>query len=107
MVVMEHVHGCSWDETTDKPLAELQGAVRSLHEAGFVRADLRSNNTLVVTGTVCIIDFEWAGVAVVYLFFMNHTDVTWPDNTKDGQAIRQAHDLWWVRSLGSQSASFE
>ena len=106
MVVMRYVDGCSWDEAIDKPIAELQVAVLSLHEAGFVHGDLRSNNILVVSGTVCIIDFEWAGVAdqAVYPFFMNHTDVTWPDNAKDGQPIKQAHDLWWVRLLSDQSA---
>ncbi len=104
MMVMEYVNGSSWDEAIDKPIAELQAAVLSLHEAGFVHGDLRSNNILVVSGTVCIIDFEWAGVAgqVVYPFFMIHTDVTWPD--KHGQPIKQAHDPQWVRSLCNQPA---
>ena len=95
MVIMEYVIGVLWDEATDKPFAELQAAVQTLHEAGFVHGDLRSNNILLVSGTVCIIDFEWAGIAdqALYPFFMNHTDVIWPDNARDGQPIKQAHDL--------------
>lgn len=60
-----------------------------------MHGDLRSNNILVVLGTVCILDFKSTGVAgqVVYPFFMDHTDVTWLDNAKDGQPIKQAHDL--------------
>jgi len=44
MVVMKYVNGCSWDEAIDNPIAELKVAVLSLHEAGFVHGDLRSNN---------------------------------------------------------------
>ena len=106
MVVMEYVNGSSWDEAIDKPLAELRAAVLSLHGASFVHGDLRPNNILVMSGIVCIIDFEWAGVAgqVVYPFLMNHSDVTWPDNAKHGQSIKQAHDPRWVRSLCNQPA---
>lgn len=59
MVVMQYVNGSSWDEAIGKPIAELQAAVLLLHEAGFVHGDLCSNNILVVSGTACIIDFEW------------------------------------------------
>lgn len=106
MVIMEYVTGFLWDEATDKPLAELQAAVQTLHEAGFVHGDLRSSSILVVSGTVCIIDFEWAGIAdqAWYPFFMNHTDVVWPDNARDGQSIKQAHDLWWVQLLCNEAA---
>ncbi|KAL0023718.1 hypothetical protein WJX79_006925 [Trebouxia sp. C0005] len=57
--------------------AKLQAAVQALHEAGFVHGDLRSNNILVVSGTECIIELEWADIAdqAVYPVFMNHTDV--------------------------------
>ncbi len=52
---------------------------------------------------MCIIDFEWAGVAeqAAYPFFMNHTDVIWPDGARDGQPIKQEHDLWWLNLLQS------
>ena len=107
MVVMEYVTGCLWDEATHKPFTELQAAVHLLHEAGFVHGDLRSNNILVVSGTVRLIDFEWAGVAneVAYPFFMNHTDVVWPDGAKDGQPIEQEHDLWWFNLLCNEPAT--
>lgn len=42
---------CEWVlvvEAIDKPIAELQVAVLSLHEVGFVHGDLRSNNILVL-----------------------------------------------------------
>ena len=60
MVVMEYVSGCLWGEAMDKPVTEVQGAVPLLHEAGlkFVHGDLCSNNILVVSGTVRIIDFK-------------------------------------------------
>ena len=101
MVVMEYVTGCLWDEATDKPVAGLQAAVQLLHQAGFVHGDLRSNNILVVSGTVRIIDFEWADVAgeAAYPLFMNHIDVEWPDGARDGQPIKQEHDLWWLNLL--------
>ena len=101
MVVMEYVTGCLWDEATDKPVAELQAAVQLLHQAGFVHGDLRSNNILVVSGTVRIIDFEWVGVAgeAAYPLFMNHIDVEWPDGARDRQLIKQEHDLWWLNLL--------
>lgn len=77
MVIMEYVNGFLWDDATDKLFAELQAAVQALHEAGFVHGDLRSNNILVVSGTECIIELEWADIAdqAVYPVFMNHTDV--------------------------------
>ena len=101
MVVMEFVTGRLWHEAMDKPIAELQTAMHLLHEAGFVHGDLRSNNTSVVSGTVRIIDSEWAGVAneAAYPFFVNHTDVVRPDGAKDGQLIKQEHDLWWLNFL--------
>ena len=107
MVVMEYVTGCLWDEATDKPFAELQAAVHLLHEAGFVHGDLRSNNILVVSGTVRLIDFEWAGVAnePAYPFFVNHTDVVWPDGAIDGQPIKQEHDLCWLNLLCNEPAT--
>lgn len=107
MVVMEYVTGCLWHEAMDKPFAELQAAVHLLHKAGFVHGDLRSNNIIVVSGTVRIIDFEWAGVAdeAVYPFFMNHTDMEWPDGARDRQPIKQEHDLWWLNLLCNESAT--
>lgn len=60
-----------------------------------MHGDLRSNNILVVSGTVRIIDFEWAGIADEAAFFMNHTDVVWSDGARDGQLqpIKPEHDL--------------
>ena len=107
MVVMECVTGRLWDEATDKPFAELQAKVHSLHKAGFVHGDLRSNNILVVSGTVRLIDFEWASIAneAAYPFFMNHTDViyVWPDGARDGQPIKQ-DNLWWLNLLCNEPA---
>ena len=57
--------GCLWDEAKDKPVAERQAAVQLLHQAGFVHCDFRCNNIPVVSGTVRIIDFEWAGAALL------------------------------------------
>lgn len=107
MVVMEYVTGSSWDDATEKPLPDLKAAVRLLHEAGFVHGDLRSNNILVVSGTVRIIDFEWAGVAgaCAYPLFMNHIDVEWPDGARDGQPIKREHDMWWLNLLCKQPAT--
>lgn len=49
---------------------------------------------------------NWAGIAdqALYPFFMNHTDVIWPDNARDGQPIKQAHDLWWLQLLCNEPA---
>jgi len=101
MVIMEYVTGYVWEEADEKPHAALEAAVLLLHKAGFVHGDLRSNNVLVVSGSVCVIDFEWSGVAeqAVYPGFMNHVDVTWPDGARSGLPIRKAHDLWWVSLL--------
>jgi len=103
---MEYVDGCLWDDAAEKPLAALQDAVQLLHKAGFVHGDLRSNNIMVVSSCVRLIDFVWAGVAeqVVYPFFMNHIDLKWPDGARDGQPISQKHDLYWLNLLINQSA---
>ena len=71
MVVMEHVSGCMWADAAQKPLPDQQAAAL-LHKAGFVHGDLRSNNICVVSGTVSIIDFAWAGIAgeAAYPVFM-------------------------------------
>ncbi len=107
MVVMEFVTGCLWDEAPQKPVATLQAAVHLLHQAGFVHGDLRSNNIFVLADSVRVIDFEWAGVMEqsTYPLFMNHIDVTWPDGAKDGQPIKQEHDLWWLKLLCDQAAA--
>ena len=107
MVVMEFVDACLWDEAMEQPIAALKAAVGLLHQAGWVHGDLRSNNVLVVAEKVCIVDFEWAGLAgkVTYPYFMNHTDLTWPDGATDGQPVKREHDLWWLKSLCSQNAA--
>ena len=107
MVVLDFVVGCAWDEAPEQPFAALKAAVGLLHQANFVHGDLRSNNILVVADNVCILDFEWAGAAgkVAYPYFMNHTDLTWPDGATDGQPVKQEHDLWWLNSLCSQDAA--
>ncbi len=101
MVVMQFADGCQWDESASKPAKALQDAVQVLHEAGFVHGDLRSNTILVVQHGVHIVDFEWAGIAnqATYPFFMNHTDLTWPDGASDGLPITKEHDLSWLQSL--------
>ena len=101
MVIMEFADGCQWDESVSKPMKALQDAVQLLHHAGFVHGDLCSNNILVVQGGVHIVDFEWAGIAdqAKYPFFMNHTDLKWPDGASDGLLITKEHDLSWLQSL--------
>lgn len=103
MVVMEYVDGCLGDAATEKPFTALRNAVHTLHEAGFVHGDLRPNNIILTSDSVRIIDFEWpwAGVAeqAVHPFLMNHTDVKWPEGARDGQPIKQDHDMWWVDLL--------
>ena len=78
-----------------------------LHQADFVHGDLRSNNIFVLADSVRITDFEWAGVKEqsTYPLFMNHTDLTWPDGARDGQPIKQEHDLWWLKLLCDQVAA--
>ncbi len=101
MGIMEFADGCRWDESVSKPAKALQDAVQVLHKAGFVHGDLRSNNILVVQGGVHNVDFEWAGIAdqAKYPFFMNHTDLKWPDGASDGLPITKGHDLSWLQSL--------
>ena len=100
-VIMEFADGCPWDESVSKLAEALQAAVQVLHEAGFVHGDLRSNNILVVQNGVHIVDFEWAGIAdqATYPFFMNHTDLIWPDGASDGLPITKRHGLSWLQSL--------
>lgn len=100
---MEYVDGCLWDDAIEKPFAALQDAVQLLHRAGCVHGDMCSINILVTSDGVRILDFQWAGVAeqTVYPFFMNHTDVDWPDGVRDGQPIKQDHDVWWLDLLSN------
>ena len=107
MVIMEFVNMCLWDEAPKKPVAALEAAVHLLHQAGFVHGDLRSNNIFVLAESVRVIDFEWAGVVgqSAYPLFMNHTDLTWLDGARDGQPIKQEHDLYWLKLLCDQAAA--
>lgn len=94
MVIMRFVvDGCPWDESVSKTAEALQAAVQVLHQAGFVHGDLRSNN--IVQDGIHTVDFEWAGIAdqATYPFFMNHTDLKWPDGASDGLPITKGHDL--------------
>lgn len=47
---------------------------------------------------VAIIDFDWSGPPTqAYPFFMNHTDLTWPEGAVDGQTLAFAHDKEWIK----------
>ena len=101
LIVSEFVDAVSCDEIVDKPVESLKAAVRALHAAGFVHGDLRGCNILVAAGVVSLIDFEWAGLAgtATYPYFMNRTDIQWPDGAGDGRLITESHDLWWLSNL--------
>ena len=47
------------------------------------------------------IDFDWAGRDGVtqYPLFMNHADISWPQDATEGMPLQQAHDTELLRRL--------
>ena len=101
LLVQEFVDAVPWDEMEDKPVESLKAAVRTLHAAGFVHGDLRGCNILVADSAVYLIELEWAGLmgTTTYPYFMNYTNIQWPDGASDGKLVTESHDLWWLSNL--------
>ena len=106
MIVMEFVEGRHLNEflsqETDKKqsiLDQCTHALTKLHDENLCHGDFRDLNVLVrENGTVCILDYEWAGLEgeVRYPGFMNHVHITWPDGASDGELIRKEHDIFMM-----------
>ena len=46
---------------------------------------------------VAIIDFDWSGPPTQrYPFFMNHSDINWPEGAEDGKPLAFKHDVDWM-----------
>ncbi|KAI0249173.1 hypothetical protein BJV78DRAFT_1328610, partial [Lactifluus subvellereus] len=115
MVVMDLVSGSNAyycfrakDQYKEKPLPaqvldDIRGAVKLLHDNGFVFGDLRRPNVMVVsreTGTKrqggMLVDFDWAGVdgEARYPPMINDSgEIRWARGIKAGGLIEKQHDL--------------
>ncbi|KAG2108873.1 hypothetical protein DEU56DRAFT_874522 [Suillus clintonianus] len=104
MVVMDRLIG--YDQLADVAIGEqipksvfdrLGDCLRSLHSDKLVHGDIRDTNIMLKTvdrTNIMIIDFDWAGVegVVRYPAFVNYKDIQRPDDARDGQHIKAAHD---------------
>ena len=62
---MEKVRGSclTYDaQLTEPEKQDLQGAMKLWHDNGYVHGDLRPLNILIVKDSICVVDFDWAGV---------------------------------------------
>ena len=81
----------------------LKGAVRRLHQSGFVHGDIRACNIMVRCqwdngigmANVKLVDFDWAGQegVVRYPANVNHVQMYRPPDARDGLPIKRDHDL--------------
>ncbi|KAG2362906.1 hypothetical protein BDR07DRAFT_1450949 [Suillus spraguei] len=104
MVVMDKLVG--YDVLADLPNTEhiprsafepIREQLKELHAEKLVHGDIRDTNILVKKDDrtkFMIIDFDWAGTANVVLYppYVNYTQITRPNDARDGLAVKAAHD---------------
>lgn len=101
-VIMEYVQGTALPDTiTDTTRASLYKAVKLLQDNNFVHGDLRPPNLMLTGETVCLLDFDWAGLEgeVRYPVNVDMSHSCWHKDVKPGGKILKAHDLHLVHSL--------
>jgi serine/threonine protein kinase len=103
-VVMKKVIGEALPSTLDDiTRSSLKEAVQTLHNAGIVHGDLRSQNILITEcSKVCILDFDWADVVgkAHYPSDINmEQSCGWHDDVTPGGVIKIEHDLYQLNKL--------
>ena len=125
MVVMEFLEGKTVGErfaiTSDGHLKGPSGilknvsedvykAIRILHNAGLVFADLRPPNIMVVRDRAKLVDFDWCDLdgEASYRGDLNVRDpsdreslgsIKWHPEVERGGVMRQKHDIWMAEQL--------
>jgi hypothetical protein len=104
MLVMERLVGAEFKPhlESDTVQNKLIQVVNRLNQAGLVHGDLRGNNIRVIDERVCLLDFDWSGLAGTqrYPGFMNHTGgIDWAEGVSDGLPLQTAHDQHMLARL--------
>ena len=96
----DFVSECS-TQVVDKILIQCKKALEVIHKLNYCHGDFRTPNILVHNETVCVIDFDWAGISgqVNYPFFMNHEHIQWPQDAVGGMPILANHDEYWMHII--------
>lgn len=77
-------------------------ALKVLHDNNYVHGDFRACNILVLKDeSIRIVDFDWCGKVgdAKYPLFMNHAEIEWPQDARDGNCIEKAHDIYFCNKL--------
>ncbi|OJA12589.1 hypothetical protein AZE42_06900 [Rhizopogon vesiculosus] len=103
------------DISARQPLEEpVRSLIQELHENGYVHGDLRDTNFFMRgdDGHFMLLDFDWAGPigSTRYPLHVNYLDVKRPDDARDWELIKEAHDLdmlsyMFSRKQGGRKAS--
>jgi serine/threonine protein kinase len=102
MVVMQYIYGIKldelqrhWHEEFPATLkAQIQLALKHLHDNGFVFGDLRAPNIMITeNGEIKLIDFDWAGVHGKSQYPLLLSPILeWPANVKGSSVMETWHD---------------
>ena len=105
MVAMEYIEGTTIDKAPHPPedtRAQIEQALKVLHDRQLVFGDLRAPNVMISGNKVYLIDFDWAGKLneVCYPLHLS-TSVAWPGDPRklELEPILVDHDLLMLERL--------